>query len=351
MLSSLVLSVTYRCPIRCRYCGVNAGPHRTEQMSLALIKKLIDEIKSIGLTSLVVFTGGEPFLLGDDLYSGVEYAASRGFSTRIVTNAYWAKSPKKAKQILTRLIEIGLTEINFSCDDFHQEFIPLERIKWANEEALRVGLPALIASRGIKNSKITVEYLENYFGVKLTQFQKGKENPKNNVVNYGITVPVGWDSDKLEDKDYLYPAEENSWKRPCSSALERVVITPVGDLAICCGIGSEEFPETTFGNIHEKPLVDLLVEANDDLIVNWLALEGPFGIMRFIQRINPSIYFRDRYVNICHLCHDIFSREEIRSVLSSNVSAKAPSLSFSRAWFEEHRSEICSSTQNQTKSC
>ena len=25
MLESLVLSVTYQCPIRCRYCGVNAG--------------------------------------------------------------------------------------------------------------------------------------------------------------------------------------------------------------------------------------------------------------------------------------------------------------------------------------
>ena len=224
------------------------------------------------------------FCLGEDLYTAVEYTAFKGFSSRIVTNAYWATSLERATEILERMQAIGLTEINFSCDDFHQEYIPLECIKWANSAAEKVGMPALLAVKGFRNSKINIEYLENFFGVSLSLFRKGRDNPKNNVANFGVTVPVGWESDKVDNASLLYPPNMNSWKNPCTSVLERIVITPTGDFSICCGIGSDEFPESTLGNIHSQSIIELLAQANDDLIVNWLALEGPYGIMRFIQQ-------------------------------------------------------------------
>jgi hypothetical protein len=319
-------------------------------MSLGLIKRLIDEVRSFGTTSLVVFTGGEPFLLGEDLYRAVEYSARWGFSSRIVTNAYWATSPERACDVLTRLKAAGLSEINYSCDDFHQEFIPLKQIKWANEAAITVGVPALLAVKALKNSKITLAYLEDYFGVSLTRFRKGQDNPKNNVASFGITVPVGWYSDTLHEDEFLFPPDMNSWKNPCSSVLERIVMTPLGELAICCGIGSEDFPEATVGNFNDAPLIDLLKKANDDLIVNWLALEGPYGIMRFIQHIDPAIRFSDRYVNTCHLCHEIFTRKDTRSVLSAFSYRKRPSLSIERAWFENHRGELFQPPASAAKS-
>jgi len=339
MLGSLVLSVTYKCPIQCKYCGVNASPYRRDKMSLAFITRVIDEVNALGLRSLVVFTGGEPFLLGDDLTRAVEYATSKGFLTRVVTNAYWATSPERAQTTLARLKSAGLTEINYSCDDFHQAFIPLERIKWANEAAIAVNLPALLAVKGLKNTLITIEYLEQFLGVKLATYCKGQPNPKHNVASFGVTVPVGWESDQLSDSDLVYSAEEFV-KLPCASALERIVITPRGELAICCGIGSDDFPESIIGSLHDKPLLDLLIQANDDLIVNWLALEGPYGIMRFIQEQDPTISFRNRYVNMCHLCHDIFSRRETRSILRRTAHTRVPSVSLNRAWLEAHRSEM-----------
>jgi hypothetical protein len=340
MLQTLVLSVTFKCPIVCRYCGVHAGPHRKTRMSLEFITRVIDESYSFGVLELVVFTGGEPFLLGKDLYSAVDYAAKKGLKTRIVTSAYWATSPERAYQTLRRLNDHGLTEINYSCDDFHQEYVPLERIKWANEAASKVGLPALIACKGLANSRITPQYLEEYFGTELTRFKPGQKNPKNNVISYGVTVPVGWQSQLLVDEDLLWNENLDCWKTLCSSVLERIVITPQGKVAICCGIGSNEIPETIVGDVNDKPLLEILMSANKDLIVNWLALEGPYGIMRFVQDRRPEIKFRDRYVNICHLCHDIFTNNEVRTLLQSLASEKAPTLSLKRAWLESHRSEI-----------
>ncbi len=335
----LVLSVTYKCPIRCRCCGVNGGPHRKEMMSLPFMRRLIDEVHLMGLSRLVVFTGGEPFLLGDDLYKAVAYASGLGFLTRIVTNAYWATSRERAGQILARLKSEGLTEINYSCDDFHQEFIPLERVKWANEAAAEAGIPALLAVKGFKSSTIDIAYLENAFGVKLARFEPGRPVPKANVASYGVTVPVGWGSEAVPEEEYVFMHEE-ARERTCSTVLQRIVITPDGGLAICCGIGSEDFPESVIGNVREKSLIELLREANNDVFVNWLALEGPQGIRNYLEQYYPAIPFREHYVNICHLCHEIFTREDIRSVLAEAARLKALSLSLNRAWLEAHRSEL-----------
>lgn len=340
MIHSMVFSVTYKCPVKCKFCGVHAGPHRRGKMSLEMIQRLIDEACALGTVELIVFTGGEPFLLGKDLYKAIEYAASKGLLTRIVTNAYWATSPAKASIVLHALKRAGLTEINFSCDDFHQEFIPLERIKWASEAADKAEVPALIASKGIKNSTITPEYLEEFFGRKLAAYKEGGKNPTNFVYTYGVTIPVGWESEKLTDEDLLWPNDEDNWKKPCKSVLENMVIDVDGNLSICCGIGSEEVPETIIGNVSEKPVADLIMDANNDLILNWLALEGPYGIMKFIQSKAPDIPFKTRYINVCHLCHDIFSRLETRAVLSSMAEGAIPILSLERAWVENNREQF-----------
>jgi MoaA/NifB/PqqE/SkfB family radical SAM enzyme len=340
MLDTLVLSVTYRCPIRCRYCGVNAGPHRTERMSLDFIRRMIDQAKALALVQLVVFTGGEPFLLGEDLYTAIQYAADLGFHTRIVTNAYWATSFERACRVIEQLKRLGLTELNYSCDDFHQEFIPLERIRWANDAARQVGVPALIAAKGLKRSTITPAYLEEFFGRPLASFCSGQANPTNDVVSWGITVPVGWESEHLTDDDLLWPDREDCWTVRCRTVLKHIVIAPDGQMVICCGIGSEEIPETVVGSAHENTLLQLITQANDDLIINWLALEGPYGIMQQVQEWAPDVRFRQRYVNTCHLCHDLFARPEVRAVLSERVDAIAPVVSLKRAWLEAHRDEL-----------
>ncbi len=112
MLATLVLSVTYQCPIRCRYCGVNAGPHRTERTSLAFIRQMVNEARALG--------------------------------------------------------------------------------------------------------------------------------------------------EHLTEDDLLWAGAGDCWKVPCDSVLKNIVIAPDGELVVCCGIGSDEVPETVVGNVHETPLIELI---------------------------------------------------------------------------------------------
>ena len=122
------------------------------------------------------------------------------------------------------------------------------------------------------------------FGRKLARFRRGQKNQDNDVVSWGITVPVGWDSEHLTEDDLLWAGAGDCWKVPCDSVLKNIVIAPDGELVVCCGIGSDEIPETVVGNVRETPLIELISQANNDLIINWLALEGPFGIMKRVQR-------------------------------------------------------------------
>ncbi|MCU0492603.1 MAG: radical SAM protein [Chloroflexaceae bacterium] len=297
MVKSLVLSVSYRCPIKCRYCGVYAGPHERDRMSLAFMREVMDQAQMLGVIRVVVFTGGEPFMLGKDLYEAVRYATQLGFLTRIVTNAYWATSYERARSVLTNMQEAGLSEINYSCDDFHQEFIPARFNKTAHN------------------------------------------NPPNNVISFGYTLPIGWQSEELTSADLLYASQEHV-EGPCTSVLESIVISPSGDVAICCGIGSEEIPETRIGNIHTTPLIDILDAGNRDVMVNWLALEGPAAMKAYIQHEAPDIPFDEQYVNMCHLCHDILTRPECRSVLEQGINERALLLATKRAAVELHRADL-----------
>ena len=337
MLSSLVFSTTYQCPISCRYCGAECGPEHTERLSLKDMIEIVDEVYSFGKLELVVFTGGEPFLLGDDLLDSVKYCAKKGLLTRIVTNAFWARTPEVARDTMKSYKEAGLKEINLSCDDYHQEFIPLERIKYANDACIEVGLPCLIGHKIMKNCTISLDHLEKFLGYKLSRFDPKKKNPDNNLVDTGYTVPIAENMHLIPDEEILYPPCENHWKAPCSSILKRIVITPRKELSICCGMVPRNVEEIVFGTLDEYKLEELIIMAHKDLIVNWLALEGPYGLMKFILKKNPDIPFRKQYVNNCHLCSEILTREDCRAVLSEFGHEKAIEISLERCLYDHMR--------------
>jgi hypothetical protein len=280
--------------------------------------RIMGDILPFGFLQLVVFTGGEPFLIGDDLKKAVEYAASHGVLTRIVTNAYWATTKEKATEILQDLKQAGLTELNISCDDFHQEFVPLENIRNANDAALAIGLPLLLAYRKNPGGVIDRDYLSKYLGVELKTFVYGEDNPKNNVILDGVNIPIK--SERAQDSS---GCSDNSWRGPCESVLTRLVIAPDKRVQICCGIASSSIEEFYIGTLYKDGnLFEILQSGNADLMTNWLALEGPSSILDFVRSKDRGIDLPDTYVNRCHACNELFSRHDVREILARHGAEK-----------------------------
>jgi len=298
---------------------------------------ITEHVLSLGKLKLVVFTGGEPFLLGDDLLQAVKHCSEKKLLTRIVTNAYWATNPQATKQKLLALKEAGLSEINLSCDDYHQEFIPIANIKNANDVCTELGIPCLIGHKLMKDCKITISSLAQSLGHELAVYDPEKPNPPNNLVSTGYTVPIAENMHLIPDEEILYPQRDAGWTKPCSSILQRIVITPKKELSICCGMVPRKVPEIVFGTLDEFSLEELIVKAHEDLIVNWLALEGPFGMMQFLLKKNPNLPFRKQYVNVCHLCSEILTREDCRTLLKEHAHEKKFELSLERALYDYMR--------------
>ncbi len=333
-ISQLTFVTTYRCPLQCDFCGTSCGPRETEALSPDFMKDMIDTVNSWGLLELVVFTGGEPFLFRNRLVELVEHCSSLNVMTRIVTSAYWATSKEVALARLSELLTAGLTEINFSVDDFHQEFVSLDCIGNAMDAAEELGIPYLLAHKQFRSSTITHEYLESALERKLIQFRPGEQNPPCNLISTGITVPIGRGSNSVSSDEWMPSESDKPWVGACSSVMESIVVAPSMDVEICCGITRRSLPELTIGSLKEQSLSEILRQGNQDLIVNWLALEGPESIRQFVLAHNPNLELPERYANSCHLCDTLFSNETVRETLRTHGHRKIHELAVRRSLLE-----------------
>jgi len=340
MFGCLVFSTTDRCPIECRFCAAGCSPRKNHRLSFTDMAAAVEAMVALGRLKVVVFTGGEPFLLGDTLLRMVRYCADRSLKTRIVTNAYWAGTRQKAKQLLRMYADAGLTELNISADDYHQAFIPIGNVRNGNDVCRELGIPCLLGHKVMKGCQMTLANLERALGRKLTLFEYHKRNPDNDVVLTGYAVPVAKNMHLIPDDEILYPDVDESWKRPCDSVMENTVITCFKELSICCGMIPRAVPEVIVGSLDDYPIEELIERANADLIVNWLALEGPYGIMKFIVKHKPDIHFRHRYVSRCHLCSEIFTRADCRRVLRAFASDKIVEMSLQRALWDYAQAKL-----------
>ena len=327
--------MTDRCPIKCRFCGAECSPENKEQLTFDDIRKTVDSLMEYKKLKLVVFTGGEPLLLKDTLLRSIGYCSDLGIHTRVVTNAFWAIDFESAIKNIVLLKKSGLKEINISCDDYHQEFIPLDNIKYANQAAIEENIPCLIGHKIMKGCRITKEFLDEFLGTDMSVFDpQSNDNPDFNLISSGYTVPIEKDMHLIPDEEILYPETTDHWKGPCSSILQQVIINSKKELCICCGMIPKKVSEVCFGNLDEKPLEFLINEANNDLIVNWLALEGPYGLMNFIKKKDNAIQFRTNYVNNCHLCSEIFTRDECREILLKHANEKTNEIMLERIFYD-----------------
>jgi organic radical activating enzyme len=336
MIKSICFLTTYQCNAQCDYC--ECSPYQKDKLTGAEMVRLIDEAKSLGTVGLVVFSGGEPTLLKEDLLWAIQHASSKGLLTRVVTNGWWGESREAARTYLDRLIDAGLYEINISVDDLHQEWIELSRVKNAFLACYERQFKCLLAHKQTKSSIITKRHLEEYFGVQLIEYNPNKHySPEDEcrLISTGVVIPVTRNEESADWNDLIF----TSWTQSCSSVLNDIVVGANGNFLPCCGIITKNVPELTRADLKATRLIDAIEDANNDLILNWIALEGPASIAQFVKEKNPSIKFREQYVGICHICNEILTRNDVRKVLLEHVNEIIDRISLHRAFMEKARSD------------
>jgi len=335
MIKSICFLTTYKCNARCDYC--ECRPEVETRISGPDLIRFIDEAYDLGTVGQVIFSGGEPTLLKDDLFDAIRHATAKGMLTRVVTNGWWGGAkPSIGLDFLDRLIDAGLSELNISVDEWHQDWIPLAKVRNAFLACVERRFPCLIGHKAAARTRLSKEDLESFFGVELVHYREGQcytAEEQSRLFTTGPIVPVGPAAAPIRDEDL----KRIPWHGGCASVFRDIVVGADYQLQPCCGIVTKGIPELTLGDVRDRPMLDLIEDGNNDAILNWIALEGPAAMARFITEREPGIPFRDDFVSVCHVCNEVLTRPDMREALRKHLPEKLAYLRLHRQLMEEGR--------------
>lgn len=284
------LLLTERCDVACRHCWFGSSPDAKAAMTLEQAKKYIDAAAANG-ARWVSLTGGEPFLVYDLLQGLTAYASGKVLLSEAVTNCNWATSREKALQQLSPLKEAGLDTLNMSVDDFHQETIPLTRVKNCFEAAKRLELKPVLMITVKKKSDITAHRIAALLEDPDIQVLGAEKlpNPSALAMETHFT-PVGR-GEKTPRQEMNYIQVES---KPCRQALTDIGVRPSGDVMPCCGpLGAQI--DAAIGNLEEESLSEILERAWDNPRLRDIYEKGP-------PQLDGS------YVGLCHMCVEAYRK-------------------------------------------
>ncbi|MBL7134381.1 MAG: radical SAM protein [Phycisphaerae bacterium] len=126
------LDITYKCSAECLHCIFASSPRKGGLMPVEDARRYLAEVRKLGLGGRdVILTGGEPLLFYEHTLAIVRAAAEIGMAPLrlIQSNASWCTDDEMTRSRLTDLRDAGLGGMYFSCDPFHQQFVPVERVR------------------------------------------------------------------------------------------------------------------------------------------------------------------------------------------------------------------------------
>jgi len=189
-------NITYRCNLRCQYCGYPSI--KVDEMKTNDIFQLIDEMTHLG-TKIIVFSGGEP-LLRDDLGEIIAYCRKKGIYVAVNSNGTLIKQ-KTEKIRMANEIQLSLDGPEDVNDVTRGKGVygkVLEAIEVCQHENIRVNITTVLSKYNISSVEHLLEIAKKY--------------------NVGITFqPVGkrfsGDTNSYEDHPAQVGPDKNDFKQ------------------------------------------------------------------------------------------------------------------------------------------
>lgn len=310
----LTILGTYKCTAACENCCFSSNPFITRRLALPEILSFITEGARYPRCKLVVFSGGECFLLRDDLVAAVAHATALGLATRCVTNGYWAKRLEHGRRRLLALREAGLTELNISTGDYHQRFVDQQTV--VNAACLSVEL-------GMKDTLIMVE-LQRERRVtaaglaadpRITRLLAHDSHRFHLIESPWMPMNVGHVIEQPPER--MLNRSTVHLRTGCDSILTTSVLTPDRAFGFCCGLTREQIPEMN-APWQENSFDTLMEQASQDFMKIWLSIDGPERILAWAASKNSDIQWENRYSHHCHACLALFADPLVRATISAH---------------------------------
>ncbi len=314
----LALVYTLKCNARCRHCGFNCSPTANSKIDIKKAEGYIRKAADIDEVKRIVFTGGEPLLYHEEICRLIAYTTKLGMTSRIVTNAFWAKSKAVAKDIVKELTDSGLTNINFSADMFHQEYVNCKNVENAIEASHEFGLVPVIARCVTNKSHGKDEFLTLY-GLAPNSVIDVKDIPVGEMSYMGnrdFKIREKYRSKVLVRESNMIPrgralqirhycreeAFGEIFDEACTEVIQKPGIFPNGNLYACCCSG-EPVEMLNVGNLEETSLETLFHRMHENSVFWFLSQYGPYRLARLLEK-RQMIRNPKRASSVCEICLD-----------------------------------------------
>lgn len=323
----LTFSVTNRCSARCGHCLACSGPNERGMLTAQEILTAYRQAKEVIDVHVVVFTGGEPTLLGEELFDAIAAVSMDGALTRIVTNACWAADDDSAGRMIRQLREAGLDEINFSMDDYHAVWVPPENVARAYRAARGSGFSAVVlaVAEGPK-SRVGAEWIRKHIDPDIEvvpqEVSSRAEGPAPaqdgtvyEVSSHGYSR-VGRARRMRDDLVIPDPLLDRQDFR-CMEVMNVVVIDSTNEMGACCGIRLHGNPVLTLGSLNDDSFSGLMERGFGRTMLRAIRALGPRYLLNLARTVDPLVEKRPFYCHICEICEDVTLNPRARAALAS----------------------------------
>lgn len=259
-LSIITIVTTDKCSAACSECCFQCNQNNDKKLSFDEIKAFIKSSKiNFPNLEMVVFTGGECTLLGNDLLNSLELCKELNLKTRIVSNGYWAQNEKKSDAYVQKLKEVGLDELNLSTGDNHQEWVPFENIVNALISAVKQDIFTCVSieqhDQPIFNKK---EALKNK---KLKRFLSDTNNYSMTSIFESSWIPFH------SDTEFSYEATINETKvEGCDTLFNFLGLYPDNSVKLCCELTIDYIQEMILNLDNYDQIADIFNNQINDFL-------------------------------------------------------------------------------------
>ncbi|MCF6194199.1 MAG: hypothetical protein L3J46_07695 [Kangiellaceae bacterium] len=194
----------------------------------------------------------------------------------------------------------------------HQEWVPVSAIINAAYEAISHEIPTCIMIE--KDSQDSECYKELTQSKTIKKIQKHKSWNKNLRILNAAWMPFKVNA---REREHQRSSKNPLLSKGCENIFQTIAITPVGELAACCGLTMERIKELKLGYIDKHDLLTMFTGQFDDFLKIWIYVDGPFEIIKKVIGASEIQKF-EKITHNCQACAILHNNNTIRSRIKAH---------------------------------
>ncbi|MDQ2873506.1 MAG: hypothetical protein M3Y33_01200 [Actinomycetota bacterium] len=272
----------------------------TTTLDREYLRDVLRQVKEIDPAAEVGFTGGEVFYVRELLYYAIGLVRDLGLTYSVTTNGSWGVDPAERQEVLHSILDVR--KLGLSADVYHGTAVPRRAIGLALQEALELGIEAVI-----RYTYIEGEELEKV----LKDLGLSTEDERSRVHFSGV-MRVGR-AVRLDPGVFpVFPERE-----PCLAA-SIVMIRSTGGIFGCCGESMyvRGQHDMRHGHVKRTPLKDVVEARKTNLVLQTIRTVGarPLAVAAGVIEDNPGDEaFARSPCGSCHLLLQEENKEKTRA--------------------------------------